>query len=61
MNPRYELLLWVIGLCAFGVGVCIWLGRKTIYPVGHCRWCGYDLTGNVLNRCPECGHPMDQE
>ena len=22
---------------------------------GHCRACGYDLTGNVSGRCPECG------
>lgn len=24
------------------------------HPDGHCR-CGYDLTGNVTGRCPECG------
>jgi hypothetical protein len=23
--------------------------------VGHCVACGYDLTGNVSGRCPECG------
>jgi hypothetical protein len=22
---------------------------------GHCLTCGYDLTGNVSGRCPECG------
>ena len=22
---------------------------------GHCRKCGYDLTGNVSGKCPECG------
>lgn len=22
---------------------------------GHCYSCGYDLTGNVSGRCPECG------
>ncbi|MEE8171219.1 MAG: hypothetical protein V3T70_11795 [Phycisphaerae bacterium] len=22
---------------------------------GRCRHCGYDLTGNVSGRCPECG------
>jgi hypothetical protein len=21
----------------------------------HCQKCGYDLTGNVSGRCPECG------
>src|SRR5262249_37714200 len=25
-------------------------------PPGHCN-CGYDLTGNVSGRCPECGMP----
>ena len=24
-------------------------------PLGHCSSCGYDLTGNVSGRCPECG------
>jgi len=24
-------------------------------PPGHCRKCGYDLTGNVSGICPECG------
>jgi hypothetical protein len=24
-------------------------------PPGHCRGCGYNLTGNVSGRCPECG------
>ena len=29
------------------------LTRKTPLP-GHCRKCGYDLTGNISGRCPEC-------
>ncbi len=24
-------------------------------PPGHCQRCGYNLTGNVSGRCPECG------
>ena len=31
-----------------------WLGRRRRVP-GHCRNCGYDLTGNVSGRCSECG------
>ncbi len=31
-----------------------WLDRDAIEP-GHCVQCGYDLTGNVSGRCPECG------
>lgn len=30
---------------------------KRPYLPGHCRRCGYDLTGNVSERCPECGTP----
>ena len=25
---------------------------------GLCRDCGYDLTGNVSGKCPECGRPL---
>ena len=27
------------------------------FPAGHCQKCGYDLTGSVSGRCPECGEP----
>jgi predicted amidophosphoribosyltransferase len=26
-------------------------------PPGCCQRCGYNLTGNVTGRCPECGTP----
>jgi hypothetical protein len=37
-------------------GVLWWRDRRRI-PPGHCR-CGYDLTGNVSGRCPECGQEV---
>ncbi len=42
------------------VPLVIWLGLKAERwryrrRTGHCRHCGYDLTGNVSGRCPECG------
>jgi hypothetical protein len=51
-----------------GIGMCIWLlhvvGRRaslkmrfTRRPV--CLCCGYDLTGNISGRCPECGRAVD--
>ncbi len=29
--------------------------RRGRPAAGHCHSCGYDLTGNVSGRCPECG------
>lgn len=46
-------------LCLASIGV--WLFLADAPPVGPagssggCRSCGYDLTGNVSGRCPECG------
>ncbi len=47
--------LW-IPLCALLVlTVTLARGMRRTKP-GHCLRCGYDLTGNVSGRCPECGH-----
>ncbi len=32
--------------------------RDRKLPPGHCR-CGYNLTGNVSGRCPECGAEVE--
>jgi hypothetical protein len=32
----------------------LWYFARRRSP-GHCRRCGYDLTGNESGRCPECG------
>jgi len=34
--------------------IIAWITRPRISP-GHCRECGYDLTGNVTGVCSECG------
>lgn len=31
----------------------------TVWPLGHCANCGYNLRGNVARACPECGLPTD--
>jgi len=39
-----------------------WLWRrdsKARHPPGHCRNCGYNLTGNVSGICPECETPVE--
>lgn len=35
--------------------------RTTRHRRGHCRKCGYNLTGNVSGRCPECGTEVEVE
>ncbi len=62
-------LLFILSLIGFGIA--IWLTRRDIrrrlraqltkkgIPV--CIPCGYDLTGNVTGRCPECGTPSAVE
>ncbi len=54
-----DVVLGFLFVAALG-GLALWgnlrgvLGRRR-FPAGHCRKCGYDLTGNVSGRCPECG------
>jgi hypothetical protein len=31
---------------------------RLAFPSGHCRHCGYCLTGNTSGVCPECGTPV---
>ncbi|GMU83045.1 MAG: hypothetical protein AMXMBFR47_29160 [Planctomycetota bacterium] len=53
--------LWM-PLLAFGIPM-IWLwrrNRRRIEP-GCCANCGYNLTGNVSGRCPECGAVTESE
>ena len=33
--------------------------RRQSHPSGHCQSCGYDLTGLISNKCPECGMLVD--
>lgn len=37
------------------VGVLFRFLREERFPSGRCQRCGYDLSGNVSGRCPECG------
>ena len=47
--------LWLLFLLSAAPGVVLlWRHRRRRVP-GFCRKCGYDLTGNVSGRCPECG------
>ena len=47
--------LWfvvVVGAVLLGA---LRISRPARVKVGHCIACGYNLTGNVSGRCPECG------
>ncbi len=46
--------LW-IPLLALAIPTTILWYRDRRPPKGHCQQCGYDLTGNVSGKCPECG------
>jgi len=49
--------LWMpFGLIALPTAYLFYRDRR--YPPGHCRKCGYDLTGNVTGVCSECGRAV---
>ncbi|MFQ5807377.1 MAG: hypothetical protein ACE5I3_13095 [Phycisphaerae bacterium] len=61
--------MWPVGMCFFGgfallcagagaLGGAIVPRAKRRIPPGHCQKCGYDLTGNVSGKCPECGEAI---
>jgi hypothetical protein len=50
--------LWIpFVLVAVPTAVLWWRDRRRI-PPGHCRKCGYNLTGNLSGVCPECGEKV---
>ncbi len=50
-----KLLLFVVAIeVAPAYGLRALLRSRARPQSGHCR-CGYDLTGNITGRCPECG------
>jgi len=60
---RYLIMpLWLPFAVFAGPTLILWfLDRRRRFPRGHCQKCGYDLTGNVSGRCPECGTPVRHE
>lgn len=51
---------WTLSLALLIPTLLLWW-RDRPFPPGHCRNCGYNLTGNVSGRCPECGAPVPPE
>ena len=48
--------IWCIFAITAALIVFWWTTPKPV--PGHCLTCGYNLTGNVSGRCPECGEPV---
>jgi len=44
---------WLTNLITWSLFFILWRKRRK-HPEGHCRRCGYDLTGNESGCCPEC-------
>ena len=53
----FTIPLWIPFLAVSVPSVIAWRYTRRLLK-GHCRQCGYDLTGNVSGRCPECGSPI---
>jgi len=64
MTRQFRTELWLPIWPALAVvaplTALIWLWPTRV-PRGHCRRCGYNLTGNVSGRCPECEAAVPQE
>ncbi len=56
---EYVFPLWVALALPWTASCWSWLRNRRRIPPGHCRVCGYDLTGNVSGVCPECGHGIE--
>jgi hypothetical protein len=50
-----EFLIAAIVFCVSGVMILLGLQVRGRGKTPYCRRCGYNLTGLVSNRCPECG------
>ena len=54
------LFPWFVILAVL-TGVLFWREHRLRMLPGHCQKCGYDLTGNVSGKCPECGNPCEPD
>lgn len=56
----YVIPHWLMTAIAWTAFVILWRkARKP--PVGHCQECGYNLTGNISGKCPECNAEVPEK
>jgi hypothetical protein len=61
VSERTSILIWPLAIALGIPTMLLWYPEARRFPPGHCRRCGYDLTGNVSGRCPECGERIEGE
>ncbi len=49
--------LWLVLIVVALPAYFLWRSERRP-PPGHCKSCGYDLTGNVSGMCSECGEAI---
>jgi hypothetical protein len=52
--------LWLVLALTTVPTVFLLMRLRHTLPAGCCAICGYNLTGNVSGRCPECGTAIDE-
>lgn len=52
---HFRIPMWYVLMLTVGPTLVLLRWRRRT-PPGCCRDCGYNLTGNVTGRCPECGN-----
>jgi hypothetical protein len=54
---EYAMPLWAPSLLFATLAIFLFRRDRERPGPGHCRSCGYNLTGNLSGICPECGTP----
>ncbi len=58
--PGVPILIAILSFpVSLAAGVPFWRSQHVL--PGHCEHCGYNLTGNTSDVCPECGSPLDSD
>jgi len=59
--------MWLLIVCVYAINFGLMTHALALRKAGRhgggdrpceCSKCGYNLTGNVSGRCPECGTPV---